>query len=170
MIRRPTHEEEAAVRGFFQAMTRGLSSAVIGDLRLAIEAAPDQDMVVLCSQEVLDLPDDLREGQAGLPIGQLEEGAFRLGLQGAVEVAKHTELQAVRVKEKSARLFLYGRDVLGDSVLRHDRDLDVGDHCIVLDPRGSALGIGVVVGRFKGMHSAVRPVHDLGTYLRDQGA
>ena len=95
-----------------------------------------------------------------------EDEAF--DLQGAVRWAAQTDKQTVRVSEKATRLWLYGRNILGISVERYSHGLGRGDGCIVVNPRGEALGIGQVVGGFKGKGEAVEAVHDLGQYLRDQ--
>lgn len=169
-MRRPTVAEEEAIAGFFEAMERGLAAKVVGLDDLAIVERDGNQFVCLAGSGLHGLPPGLLEGcdAAGLPIGTLEGGAFHLDLQGAVRLARRTERQTVRVTEHAARLFLYGRNVLGDSVERHDPRLERGDACIVTNPRGEAMGIGVVVGPFKGGREAVKPVVDLGTYLRDQ--
>ena len=69
--------------------------------------------------------------------------AVAASIQGAVLAARHTKSQTVRLTEHAARLFLYGRNVLGDSVLWADRTLARGDACIVCNARGEALGLGI---------------------------
>lgn len=124
--------------------------------------------VVLVDGGVLAMPEALRQGATGgLQVGVLADG-FALDLQGAVVMARETRRQAIRVNEKATRLFLYGRDILGTSILEFDPSLQRGDHCIVTNPRREALGIGRVVGNFKAPRSAVEAVHDLGSYLRDE--
>ncbi|HUR60806.1 MAG TPA: hypothetical protein VM286_00375 [Candidatus Thermoplasmatota archaeon] len=169
-MRRPTFDEETSVLGFFEAMEKGLSSRIVGLHDLAIVERDGLRFVCLAGSALHGLPPELLAGcdAAGLPIGTLEQGEFHLDLQGAVLLARRTERQTVRVTEHAARLFLYGRNVLGDSVERHDPRLERDDACIVTNPRGEAMGIGVVVGGFKGGREAVKPVVDLGTYLRDQ--
>lgn len=170
-VRYADPEEVDAVVGFLEGVARRLAQRVIGDRAIGVLDERDPPRVVLLSPGLDRLPTDLVADShaGGLPIGTLEDGVFRLDLQGAVLLARHTEVQGVRVREKAARLFLYGRDILGDSVLRADRRLQNGDACVVLNPRGEALGIGEVVGGFKGLRPAVRPLHDLGVYLREQG-
>ncbi len=170
-MRPATPAEVEDTRAFFDELDRGLAGRVLGGHRLAVVERDGIPFVCLVTPDVLDqLPGALHAGAhaAGLPIGILQDGAFHLDLQGAVLAARHTKSGTVRVSEHAARLFLYGRGTLGDSILWADRDLREGDPCIVTDPRGDAMGIGVVVGSFKGHREAVRAVHDLGTYLRDQ--
>ncbi len=170
-MRAATEAEGAAAVAFFESVEEGLAAKVMGVTRFAVCDRDGVAFACLVSPDVLSLPQDLQEGAgaAGLPVGTLEDGEFRLDLQGAVLMARHTKGQTVRVTEHAARLFLYGRNILGDSVEWHDTSLETGAACIVTNPRGEAVGIGVVVGSFKGGRESVRPVHDLGTYLRDQG-
>ncbi|HLF15977.1 MAG TPA: hypothetical protein VI796_00890 [Candidatus Thermoplasmatota archaeon] len=160
-MRPATASEAAAARDAFEMFERGLAAKVLGGGALGVVERDGIRFAVLASPELVGLPEPLRLGAeaAGLPIGVL---------QGAVLVARHTRAGTVQVSEHSARLVLYGRNVLGNSVEWHDGRLRKGDPCIVTDPRGDAMAIGTVVGSFKGRTAAVRPAHDLGTYLRDQ--
>ena len=169
-MRPASPEEEEAVLGFFEGMDPSVFGRVAGAHRLAVVERDGVPFVVLATDLALRLPQALLDGvdAAGLPIGTLEDGEFHLDLQGAVLAARHTKSQQVRVNEHAARLFLYGRNILASSVEQADPTLEKGDACIVTNPRGEAVGIGVVVGSLKGMREAVRPVMDLGTYLRDQ--
>lgn len=169
-MRPATASEAAAARDAFEMFERGLAAKVLGGGALGVVERDGIRFAVLASPELVGLPEPLRLGAeaAGLPIGVLQGEAFHLDLQGAVLVARHTRAGTVQVSEHSARLVLYGRNVLGNSVEWHDGRLRKGDPCIVTDPRGDAMAIGTVVGSFKGRTAAVRPAHDLGTYLRDQ--
>ncbi len=169
-MRAATDAETAATIAFFEAVEPELAGKIIGINRVVVCVREGIAFACLASPDVLALPPELvaAAGAAGLPIGTLEDDGFHLDLQGAVLMARHTKAQTVRVTEHSARLFLYSRNVLGDSIEWRDPELELGDACIVTSPRGEAMGIGIVVGSFKGAREAVRPVHDLGTYLRDQ--
>ena len=168
-MRPATVEEEQAVLGFFEAMETGLAPRVVGRHALAIIERDGIPFAVLVTPEMLSLPKELTAdaASAGLVIGTIEDG-FHLDIQGAVLVAQHTKSQTLRLTEHAARLFLYGRNVLGDSIIWADRTLAKGDACIVCNGRGEAMGLGTVVGNLKGTREAVKPIHDLGTYLRDQ--
>ena len=169
-MRHAMAEERDAVEQAFESIEGGLWAKVAGTQELAVAERDGVPFAVLAPAELMALPAALLDGTeaGGLPLGTLEDGEFHLDLQGAVLASRHTKAQTVRVSEHAARLFLYGRNVLGDSVLFHDPHLDRGDACIVANPRGEAVGIGVIVGSFKGHREAVKPVHDLGAYLRDQ--
>jgi NOL1/NOP2/fmu family ribosome biogenesis protein len=169
-MRPATREEADAVVAFFEGVHSGITDKVFAGMEPAIVERDGALLVCLASPESFQLPPELLDGAvaAGLPIGVLEDGVFRLDLQGALLMANFTSNQCVKVNEHAARLFLYSRDVLGDSVLSADPSVKPGDACIVTNVRGEGLGIGEVVGNFKGSKSAVRSVHDLGSYLRDQ--
>lgn len=168
-MRVATADEEQAVLGFFEGVEAGLSVRVLGRHAVAVVERDGIPFAVAVTPELLALPAALREGaqSGGLVLGTLEDG-FHLDLQGAVLMSRHTKSQTVRLTEHAARLVLYGRNVLGDSILWADRGLEKGDACIVCNARGEALALGQVVGALKGPREAVKPIHDLGTYLRDQ--
>lgn len=176
-VRDCTHDEATETLAFFEGLETGLSARVGGEHDLIVVERDGIPFACMATHQLLQLPRDLIEGaeSAGLPLGVLEDGKFHLDLQGAYLSSVHSKAQTLRVTEHAARLFLYGRNVLVESVLWADPSLDKGDSCIVCNPRGEAMGIGTVVGslkasagNLKGAKEAVRPVHDLGTYLRDQ--
>jgi 60S ribosome subunit biogenesis protein NIP7 len=108
---------------------------------------------------------------AGIHLGTLRRRGLRLGLQGAVMVARESDIRVVRVNEKSEALFLYGRDIFGESVLESKPGLKQNEICIVGNERGEALGLGklLVPGhRLTEPRFVVENVSDLGRYLRDE--
>ncbi len=171
-MRPATPEEHETFDRFMNGIEKGLARQVRAQAMLYVNEDSDsaERTAVLLAPEAGTLPAALLEDawSAGLPIGAFDEEGFTLGLQGAVHVADVTDSYTVRVGVKATNLFLYGRNIFGSSVERYDRRLRVGDGCIVTDVRGEAIGIGEVVGRFKGQGEAVRCVHDLGAYLREQ--
>jgi ribosome biogenesis protein Nip4 len=168
-MRAARRAEAEAFRETLEGYDHGLATAVQGAHALAVVEEPEATWLCLSTPEALALPKELLEGAAGgLPVGVLEDGAFHLTLQGAVRVARHTRRRCVRVNEHASRLALYGRTILADSVEAFDATLQKGEPCIVTNPRGEAVAMGVVVGSLKGRGEAVRVLHDLGTYLRDQ--
>lgn len=169
-MRQATRQEEDAVLAFFDGLDGGLADRVVGRQRVITVERDGITFANLATPETLRLPEVVLAGceGAGLPLGVLEEGSFHLDLQGAVLAARHTKNQTLRVTEHAARLFLYGRNVLAESIDWADPGLGKGDACIVCNPRGEAMGLGMVTGSLKGRGEAVRPVQDLGAYLRDQ--
>ena len=97
---------------------------------------------------------------AGLEIGEIKRGEFKLGLEGAYLISGRAE-KYVKVNEKGEQLVLYGRDVFIESVVEQGK-IDKGDPCIILNLRGEALAIGRVA-----MHKVfVENLRDRGMYLR----
>jgi ribosome biogenesis protein Nip4 len=170
LLRRPDEMEHETIHKSLNAVEKGLAERFLAGRELAVYAENGVRRIGLTTARVLELPESLRRGAAcGLPVGEFgPDEDFRLDLQGAMEWARITQAQSVRAAEKASRLFLYGRNLLAGSILRHDPKLRPGDTCVVTNPRGEGLGLGVVVGKFKGTGEAVHPVHDLGRYLREQ--
>lgn len=170
-VERADPADAEAARAFFDGLDAGLAARVVGRHGLAVVERDGARWACLATRELLALPKELLAGAeaGGLPLGTLDDNAFRIDLQGGFLAARHTRNQTVRVNEHASQLFLYGRNVLGDSVEWHDGTLEKGDACIVTNPRGEGIGIGRVVGSFKGTRAAVSPLHDLGAYLRDEG-
>ncbi len=169
MVRQPTHDEEQEIMGFFNAAEKGLARKVLGDRGLAIHDGESR-VVSLVPKDLWKQPEDLWALAAGggLPIGVMDEDGFGLDLQGSIIWARETRAQVVRCSEQATRMFLYSKNILGDSVEGFDRKLTHGDACVVANVRGEGIGLGQVVGKFKGQTEAVAPLHDLGAYLRDQ--
>lgn len=169
-VRPASRDEETEVLAFYEGLDGGLADRVTGRHRIAAVERDGITFANLVTPEALALPAEVLAGAvaAGLPLGVLEDDRFHLDLQGAVLAARHTKHQTVRVTEHAARLFLYGRNVLAESIDWADPGLAKGDACIVCNPRGEAMGIGMVSGSLKGRGEAIRPVHDLGAYLREQ--
>lgn len=170
-LRAATQEETAAVLDWFDERQPGASTQLLGGEVLRVVERDGDRLMVLLSQRAAALPAELLAGgdSYGLCIGAIGPDGFHIDLPGAVRWAALTPAGSVRVTEHAARLVLYGRDVLQGSVTKFDDRLRANDPCIITDPKGEAVGIGRV-GKLKEPGIAVYPVHDLGTYLRDQDA
>lgn len=161
-------DEIMVVEDFFNSIEHNLAENVLGEHVLAMGGNYAPDAVCLLVPGVADQIGFETADHAGLRIGSLNGDHFGIDLQGALIMAPHTLRMRVQVRHKSAQAFLYGKAILGDGVKRHDKKLQPGDHCLVLDGHNDCLGIGEVIGKFKGLAPAIIPVHDLGTYLREQ--
>jgi 60S ribosome subunit biogenesis protein NIP7 len=109
-----------------------------------------------------------------MPIGQLTK-QFSPSMPGADLFARVAKLNRhyVTVGENAEKLVLYGRDVMGESILECSRELDENDIVILLNHRGEAIGVGRT--RFPGMSLLTRgkititTLLDAGMYLRNEG-
>ena len=123
--------------------------------------------------ELLAASTGLHPYSAGLFLGYLERGEYKPSLPLAHLVARYAERGLVTVSEKAASLFLYGRDLFSGSITGYRGPLERGSLVVVLNPRGEALGYGVVVAAphewSPGSVVAVKNVRDLGWYLRRGG-
>ncbi len=163
--------EAQTVFAFYEEFAPGSSQELFDDADVWIVDDDGTDVVTVASLDLTTLPPEVLDqlDHIGLRIGTFEDGDFHLDLQGATLLAGVTRDLSLRVNEQAARMWLYGKDILGDSVLQWPKGVRVGDACIVVNARWEAIGIGESLGRSRGQRAVVRPIHDLGTYLRDQG-
>jgi ribosome biogenesis protein Nip4 len=111
---------------------------------------------------------------AGLAIGELKK-QFIPSMAGADLFARHGKRNEfyITVNEKAEKLVLYGRDIMGDSIVETSDMLDENELVIILNGRLEAIGIGRT--RFAGRsllqkgRVTVTTVADAGYYLREEG-
>ena len=111
--------------------------------------------------------------RVGLVIGELQNKKFTPSLQGAEVIAKFgRNFPYILVNEIAEGLVLYGRDILGDSVLEVSKGLGQNKKVIILNQNRESIGLGQT--RFSGENIfrkgvvTVYTLLDLGMYLRDQ--
>jgi ribosome biogenesis protein Nip4 len=79
----------------------------------------------------------------------------------------------VTVNENAEKLVLYGRDVMGDSILDVSDMLDENELVIILNSRLEAIGIGRTRFAGKSLYQkgriTITTVADAGYYLREEG-
>jgi 60S ribosome subunit biogenesis protein NIP7 len=111
---------------------------------------------------------------AGLAIGELKK-QFVPSMAGAdlfARLGKRNEFY-ITVNENAEKLILYGRDIMGESILEASDSLDENELVIVLNKRLEAIGVGRT--RFAGRsllqkgRITVTTVADAGYYLRGEG-
>lgn len=110
----------------------------------------------------------------GLAIGKLKK-QFVPTMAGAdlfARSGKRNEFY-VTVNENAEKLVLYGRDVMGQSIVGASDMLDENELVIILNERQEAIGIGMT--RFAGRsllqkgRITMKTVADAGYYLREEG-
>ena len=111
---------------------------------------------------------------AGLAIGELKK-QFVPSMAGADLFARFGKTNEfyVTVNDNAEKLVLYGRDIMGDSIMEADGTLAENELVIVLNKNREAIGIGRTrfVGKLllqKG-RITVTTVADAGYYLREEG-
>jgi len=111
---------------------------------------------------------------AGLAIGELKK-QFVPSMAGAdlfVRSGKRNEFYII-VNENAEKLVLYGRDIMGESIVEASDTLGENELVILLNSRLEAIGIGRT--RFAGRSIlqkgkvTVTTLNDAGYYLREEG-
>lgn len=139
-----------------------------------IVAEGDAKMICLVSSELKPVASRLQPDYAGLAIGELKK-TFVPTLPGADLFAKHSKNDRyyVVVNDTAERLVLYGRDILGESIVSASEALDENQLVVILNTLKEAIGIGRT--RFAGRSllqkgkATITTVADAGQFLRDEG-
>jgi 60S ribosome subunit biogenesis protein NIP7 len=115
----------------------------------------------------------LQSYQVGLAIGELRNKKFIPLLPGAEIIARYSvNFPYVVVNEIAEGLVLYGRDILGESVVEVSNRLNQNKTVIILNKNRESLGVGRT--RFSGEalfqkgEATVYTLCDAGMYLRNQ--
>jgi len=157
-------EELEVLREF--ASSLGLTLELIASNPMALEV-PGARYI-----DVFDVPTGIAEllgyfeghYAAGLYIGYIEGGRFKPSLPLARRLSSlcGVKLRCIVLDEEGEKRFLYGRTVRGGRVVEWVEGLTV-----VLNRLGEPLGWGL--GLLRGGERIVKPVWDLGWYLRRGG-
>jgi 60S ribosome subunit biogenesis protein NIP7 len=147
--------------------------ALAGKLLLVHEDG-ESKMVCLVSQELEATIVEMQPYFGGLTLGQLKK-QFVPSMSGADLFARLGKKNRfyVTVKENAEQLVLYGRDVMGESIVAASQELKENDLVILLNTKHEAIGIGRT--RFVGQSLlqngkvAITTLADAGYYLRDEG-
>ncbi len=112
---------------------------------------------------------------AGLAIGELKK-QFTPSIAGAdlfTRYGKRDNKYYIMVSEKAESLVLYGRDVMGESIVAASDSLDENDLVIVLNTAFETIAVGRTrfAGRslFQKGRVTVSTIADAGYYLREEG-
>lgn len=102
----------------------------------------------------------------GTVIGDIKDGWFRLGLEGAYLLGPLAQNRYAVVNEKAESLFLYGRDVIGPSVV--EWKAKKGNSVLVLNEKRECIGMGRLVEEPRNTsRTAIKNVRDRGWYVRE---
>ena len=111
---------------------------------------------------------------AGLAIGELKK-QFIPSIAGADLFARYGKRNKyyIMVGEKAEKLVLYGRDIMGESIVEASDALDENELVIVLNKALEAIAVGKTrfAGRslFQKSRVTVTTIADAGYYLREEG-
>lgn len=113
---------------------------------------------------------------AGLAIGELKK-QFIPSIAGADLFARYGERKNnkyyIMVSEKAENLVLYGRDIMGESIVAASEALDENELVIVVNTAFEAIAVGRTrfAGRslFQKGRVTVSTIADAGYYLREEG-
>jgi 60S ribosome subunit biogenesis protein NIP7 len=128
------------------------------------------------SPELADVVLKLQPDLGGLVVGKLGK-QFVPVLAGAGLFAAHSAHSVhnkyyIKVSDIAEKLVLYGRDIMGDSIVAASPEVAENELVIILNPAGEAVGIGRT--RFSGSSImqkgkiTISTLADLGSYLRDE--
>jgi 60S ribosome subunit biogenesis protein NIP7 len=171
LFSKPSREEQTAIAralarwGAYDALSG--STFLVKGGRAVCMVSPELERHVL----------KMQPGAAGLEIGELGKRRFTPTVAGAdlftrVSQGGSAGKYYVAVNENAEKLVLYGRDVMGGSILRAAADLDENELVILVNERGEAIGVGRT--RFAGRsllqreRITITTVADAGRYLRDE--
>ncbi|MHA1755105.1 MAG: PUA domain-containing protein [Candidatus Odinarchaeia archaeon] len=90
----------------------------------------------------------------------------------AVEILNNFVDSKIKINDKAVNLFLYGRDIFKNSVIKLPSRFRKGEYCVVIDERNQPLGLGellyskTVFKKIKEDAVILRNIVDLGVYLR----
>jgi 60S ribosome subunit biogenesis protein NIP7 len=124
------------------------------------------------SEDILKLQGSQPE-YTGLAIGELRNKKFVPSLPGAELIAKYgRNFPYVMVNEIAEGLVLYGRDILGDSILEVSKKLGQNKIVIILNKNRESIGIGQTrfsaENVFRKGDVTINTLLDAGIYLRNQ--
>ncbi|HZT35420.1 MAG TPA: PUA domain-containing protein [Nitrososphaera sp.] len=148
------------------------------DFEILIKAVGSRTFVHVVSKELSKIAPPLRTVHFGLEIGELSK-RFLPNIAGAdlfarLDGSKRQPTRYLTVSREAENLVLYGRDVLGESIVNASAGLKENELVILLNPEGEGIGIGrtrVQGNRLKEAGTAtVTTIADAGQYLRDEGA
>jgi 60S ribosome subunit biogenesis protein NIP7 len=166
--RKPTREETTAIN---RTLGRwGAYEALKDSTFLVKDGKPNKVCIVSPALEERAIA--LQPYAAGLEIGEMGK-QFTPTVAGACLFARSGKSRlCVQVGDNAEKLVLYGRDVMGDSIIEAAQDLDENQLVILTNQKGEAIGIGRT--RFAGKsllqkgRITITTLADAGRYLRDE--
>ena len=105
----------------------------------------------------------------GVFLGKVKDGKFFPSFNLLAMLAKKDAMRVV-VDTKAAWLFICGRDILRNSILRIHGSGKINTNTLVINEFGECLGFGRIIGKLYSKEDsneiAIRNVSDIGDFLR----
>ena len=140
------------------------------------EVAPKKKVVYLVTAGIEKSVEVMDPYSTGLAIGELKKKQFIPSIAGADLFARYGDRNNryyIVVGEKAENLVLYGRDIMGESIIAASDALDENEMVIVLNTALEAIAVGRTrfTGRllFQKGRVTVSTIADAGYYLREEG-
>jgi 60S ribosome subunit biogenesis protein NIP7 len=171
LYRKPTRGEKTQIK---RALDRWGAFEALSGKALLVQENGELETVCLVPQELEAIILEMQPHLAGLALGKLKK-QFVPSMSGAdlfARLGKRNRFY-VTVNENAEKLVLYGRDVMGESIVEASEELEENDLVIILNTKHEAIGIGRT--RFEGRSLlqkgkvAITTLADAGYYLRDEG-
>ncbi len=173
MLRRPTKKELKVISSALRAFG---STDFLKDNEILIrdDASGVREAYALSKDLVKFLElFKLNYVHAGLKVGEVGSRRFRFSLEGSFYLVRR-DRKKVFVNERGEMLFLYGRDIFAESVVKVTEDVRENDVVFVCNTKGDILGIGRArfdAGRMREVAKdrvVVENLVDRGEYLRKE--
>lgn len=177
IYRKPSMDERTKIN---RALDRWGAFEFFKDKALMIQKDDKKKAVVVClvtdriEEKMMMMIHMMPPFSLGLAIGELKK-QFLPSIAGADLFARYGERNKfyIVVGEKAENLVLYGRDLMGESIVEASDALDENELVIVLNTASEAIAVGRT--RFAGKslfqkgRVTVTTIADAGYYLREEG-
>ena len=174
ICREPTKEERTLIN---RALDRWGAFEFFKHKSLIIQEVGTKKNKVVClvTDGIEKVVQRLDPYSAGLAIGELKK-QFLPSIAGADLFARYGERNNkyyIMVGDQAEKLVLYGRDIMGESIVEASETLDENELVIVLNTAFEAIAVGRTrfAGRslFQKGRVTVSTIADAGYYLREEG-
>ncbi len=105
----------------------------------------------------------------GEPWGTFADGKWTPSLAAMVRVGAATKYRRIVIEDAAAQHFLYSKGVHKPGIVERDPALRVGDEAWITDRTGAVLGRATILQPTQKLLDMLRPLDDLGWYLREGG-
>lgn len=164
--------ETAKIQGILEEITRRgnpriASSIARGERVLVLDKA--NRLHLLSQRALVLLKTEFVPDAFGEPWGTFENDKWTPSLAAMVRVGASKPFRRIVISDTAAQHFLYSKGVHKPGILERDPSLRVGDEAWVADPTGAVLGRAKILQPTPKLADALRPLDDLGWYLREGG-